>query len=914
MALANLNINVNANITPVVNAMVDVKAATAVNMGKAGESVKSFQADFAKSAAVVKSEAGSVSSGMEDVKDSAAAAVAPVKELSKGVEVVSQKMKDAFGPEAAAQVKNTTDRVEEFVGTRVAIAAAGLAFGAVAGTIVAVGFAAYKASGFVAGLFTGESYKSGSIDALIAMNKEVVDLQKNLQMSAVDANALRDALSRLGVSKSDVVTVYEKTEDAIRTNGEELDRLGVKYKAVDGTLLDTAKIVQNAKAELDKYTEGWDRNKAAAAMGMGSYDQINNYLKVNQEEVRKSKLRLDEYNLGIGTESQAAVAAYSAAMLEFKNETTLMSEGFKRAWADQIMPAFTRVSESLKDGWPVIVNVFRYATAQITSLLYGLETSFYLAGKTIITAMTGIVDILEGVVLASGALISGDFTGAKDALVKGWNNAKATINQAGDDIVAHTTKNAAAMKLAWGFDDRSAGGGMVPGSGKAGGKPFQGKPAATGGTDTTTQMQVDAEYLKYEKAFYEQEAAMAKASSAEKTEISKQEYETGLTTLAAYLDQKHSMNQAALQADLAAKQSELKAAREFEKTAEAAYTADPSNASEKTVYEAYAKTAIAIKAVTEAQSKLTVAKMTDADESRKMIKDQIDGYTSTGIALLTMAGKYEEAAIAKEKLERSSTAFVQMQKEAASGNAAAIEAVAAKEKQWMIDRISGAEQVSAEQAKWAIQITDANIEMMKSIGLDTKLLEAQKEKQTAAATLVSLQLQLNRAKDGETAAIQAQIELQKKKIAQNRQEVLERQGVLNGTITGFNENGAVFRDAYAQEQAATRYISNAELLNGAPKSSGGLDYWGDPIRNGYGFRANGGPVEAGSPYIVGERGPELLIPRSAGTVVPNGQFGQSITMNGGVSVVLPNVTRADDYDAIARGVLARIKLLGGRSL
>jgi len=35
------------------------------------------------------------------------------------------------------------------------------------------------------------------------------------------------------------------------------------------------------------------------------------------------------------------------------------------------------------------------------------------------------------------------------------------------------------------------------------------------------------------------------------------------------------------------------------------------------------------------------------------------------------------------------------------------------------------------------------------------------------------------------------------------------------------------------------------------------------------FRANGGPVSANQPYIVGERGPELLIPQTSGTVLSN---------------------------------------------
>ena len=41
------------------------------------------------------------------------------------------------------------------------------------------------------------------------------------------------------------------------------------------------------------------------------------------------------------------------------------------------------------------------------------------------------------------------------------------------------------------------------------------------------------------------------------------------------------------------------------------------------------------------------------------------------------------------------------------------------------------------------------------------------------------------------------------------------------------------------------------------------------------FRAEGGPVKGGSPYIVGEKGPELFVPGSSGSVVPNNEIGGS---------------------------------------
>jgi len=47
-----------------------------------------------------------------------------------------------------------------------------------------------------------------------------------------------------------------------------------------------------------------------------------------------------------------------------------------------------------------------------------------------------------------------------------------------------------------------------------------------------------------------------------------------------------------------------------------------------------------------------------------------------------------------------------------------------------------------------------------------------------------------------------------------------------------------------------------------------------------GLRALGGPVTAGSPYIVGERRPELFIPNQSGRILPslpdNGRGGRGI--------------------------------------
>lgn len=64
------------------------------------------------------------------------------------------------------------------------------------------------------------------------------------------------------------------------------------------------------------------------------------------------------------------------------------------------------------------------------------------------------------------------------------------------------------------------------------------------------------------------------------------------------------------------------------------------------------------------------------------------------------------------------------------------------------------------------------------------------------------------------------------------------------------------------------------------------------------FMADGGPVAGNHPYIVGERGPELFVPSSAGTIVPNHAMGMS-----GVTNVTNNYIQAIDVQSFEQRLL-----------
>ena len=71
------------------------------------------------------------------------------------------------------------------------------------------------------------------------------------------------------------------------------------------------------------------------------------------------------------------------------------------------------------------------------------------------------------------------------------------------------------------------------------------------------------------------------------------------------------------------------------------------------------------------------------------------------------------------------------------------------------------------------------------------------------------------------------------------------------------------------------------LLNAGLNALGGGDGKGffSLLSGGITGRATGGPVSSGTPYLVGEKGPELMVPGRSGSVVPNNALGGSTVVN-----------------------------------
>lgn len=95
-------------------------------------------------------------------------------------------------------------------------------------------------------------------------------------------------------------------------------------------------------------------------------------------------------------------------------------------------------------------------------------------------------------------------------------------------------------------------------------------------------------------------------------------------------------------------------------------------------------------------------------------------------------------------------------------------------------------------------------------------------------------------------------------------------GIAVGVVNGFAANFGLQLDKSLEEwfMKRAKYAAPSGWMALLPHI--GDREWFDQE---FGGRASGGPVSANTPYIVGERGPELFVPNSGGTIIPNGVRG-----------------------------------------
>lgn len=115
----------------------------------------------------------------------------------------------------------------------------------------------------------------------------------------------------------------------------------------------------------------------------------------------------------------------------------------------------------------------------------------------------------------------------------------------------------------------------------------------------------------------------------------------------------------------------------------------------------------------------------------------------------------------------------------------------------------------------------------------------------------------------------------------------------------FTDIGSAFKQMLDKMVAEALAAKLAQALFGDFSRTGSVSGQGGGLLTSlvgslFSFRAEGGPVSAGQPYIVGEKRPELFVPRTSGTILPDTS---ALAMAGGNNVQF-SITAMDSQDVL----------------
>lgn len=133
---------------------------------------------------------------------------------------------------------------------------------------------------------------------------------------------------------------------------------------------------------------------------------------------------------------------------------------------------------------------------------------------------------------------------------------------------------------------------------------------------------------------------------------------------------------------------------------------------------------------------------------------------------------------------------------------------------------------------------------------------------------------------------QEQINAAQERAAEQQQFMTDMQDQLKNGLLDAIVAGESFADVLSNiAQQFARAALEAALFNSGPMASGG----GGGLLGGVigslfgGFRAGGGSVSSGRAYVVGENGPELMVPGVSGTVLNQSQIQRAIRTTSGAT-------------------------------
>jgi hypothetical protein len=752
----------------------------------------------------------------------------------------------------------------------------------------------------VAAVVSGGSALKGMIDDTIKADGETAKFARTLGITGERAGGLRESLEDVGVTQEDYLGVFQKFSRQLKNNEDGLKSYGLVTRDANGNLRDTQTLIREAGAITEQYKQGVDRNIVSMELFGRSGADLSKIMKVTEASIQANIVKNRELNLTLTTEGLAANKAYKLAIKDVDD----VLEGTRRTIASAFIPRFTELAEKFASFGPTIieftetfVNSFMTIRDAVTDSMGAVAgivfdsiksvikviASAFASGGTAVTPMEffqNIVRMIEVVFISLRIAVEFVVEVIKTLLI-GLGAVAVTAGEVIELAFKRDFKGAVA-RWKQGFTDLAN--------------------IAQEGVNNTVKIA--------EKGKKDIDKALTGSFSEKGTAagiIGKQ------GTKSAPEKDENAANRIAL--EKARSTAELNLIKENLKQAQAAYD------------DAYKNNLISLKEFYDA--KLAI-ELKGIDEAIKEKKKEQEAIRNQGAGKNTQESLKLQTQMAKvvgelQVLEAQRYGAVVTNARAAA-NAERALAKALEETRIAGRKAAGIAEIDAETATAANLLALREITKEQELAIQRELtakkltieLQEIEEKRAIAngdlvvlAQLAEQEVNIRRSAAAQIVAIDRQMNIERRSASQSATDSIQSglSSLIESVATGTKSLSRAFKDFIGSISAslaklAADNIAKAIFSGGAPGAPGGGAGFGNILTTFFssifgGPKAMGGGVNSGTPYLVGERGPEMFVPKTSGDIIPNGAGG--FTVNNSFTIAAPTDLRTQQQIAAKSG-------------
>ena len=295
-----------------------------------------------------------------------------------------------------------------------------------------------------AALAGGAAFKE-AIAATVNLTKDSVVLGRQLGIGATQASILKAALKEVHATQDQFTAATGRITQTLNKNEGAFAKLGVATRDSNGNYRNSVDIMLDVNKALGQLKEGTDRNVAGVQIFGRSWSSVEPLIRLNAEAMAEAQRKASALGLVVGQEDVAAVARYRAAMVD----STEVVEGLEKTIGDALLPALTASAEWLSENGPAAVEIFRHAMGGVVTEIIIVKAVF----QAVFAGIGAWLKATANSFMTLGDIIScamkGDFSGAKDAWLKGWSNLADTGKSFADQLREIQTSAASDVADAW---------------------------------------------------------------------------------------------------------------------------------------------------------------------------------------------------------------------------------------------------------------------------------------------------------------------------------------------------------------------------------------------------------------------------------------------------------------------------------